>query len=256
MRSVSMFGPWLWAIAGLFGPQPMRIVVNIPAYRVDAYVDDSLARTMPIAVGMRGFRTPRGRFEVTSVDWNPWWIPPSSPWAAKEKVTPPGPTNPMGRVKINFEALYFLHGTPTRRSIGSAASHGCIRMLNEDAIELARFVHRFGTPALTPDEVEQLATSATTHLIQLESPVPIEVRYDLAEVRGVRVTVYRDVYGLATRSLRDEVYAALAEHGIDTTRVDSSRVRSLVRRVAPKGNSVPIESIMVNSLSQSRAFPY
>jgi murein L,D-transpeptidase YcbB/YkuD len=162
----------------------------------------------------------------------------------------------MGRVKINFEALYFLHGTPTRRSIGSAASHGCIRMLNEDAIELARLVHRFGTPALTPDEVEQLATSATTHLIQLESPVPIEVRYDLAEVRNGQVTVYRDVYGLATRTLRDEVYVALAEHGIDTARVDSSRVRSLVRRVAPKGNSVPIESIMVNSLSQSRAFPY
>jgi hypothetical protein len=117
-------------------------------------------------------------------------------------------------------------------------------------------VHRFGTPALTPDEVEQLATSATTHLIQLESPVPIEVRYDLAEVRNGQVTVYRDVYGLATRTLRDEVYVALAEHGIDTARVDSSRVRSLVRRVAPKGNSVPIESIMVNSLSQSRAFPY
>ena len=251
-----MLGFWMWAIAGLLGPQPMRIVVNIPAFRVDAYVDDSLARTMPTAVGMRGFRTPRGRFEITSVEWNPWWIPPPNPWARKEKVTPPGPTNPMGRVKINFEPLYFLHGSPARQSIGSAASHGCIRMLNEDAIELARMVHRFGTPIMTPDEVEQLATSTTTRLIRLESPVPIEIRYDLAEIRDGRVTVYRDVYGLATRSLRDEVYVALAEHGIDTMRVDPSRVRSLVRRVAPSGSSVAIDSIMVNSLSQSRAFPY
>lgn len=251
-----MFVLWMWAIAGLLGPQPMRIVVNIPAYRVDAYVDDTLARTMPIAVGMRGFRTPRGRFEVTSVEWNPWWIPPPNPWARKEKVTPPGPTNPMGRVKINFEPLYFLHGSPARQSIGSAASHGCLRMLNEDAIELARMVHRFGTPAMTPDDVEQLATSTTTRLIRLESPIPIELRYDLAEIRDGRVRVYRDVYGLATRPLRDEVYVALAEHGIDTTRVDSSRVRSLVRRVAPSGSSLAIDSIMVNSLSQSPAFPY
>jgi murein L,D-transpeptidase YcbB/YkuD len=251
-----MLGFWTWAIAGLLGPQPMRLVVNIPAYRVDAYVDDSLARTMPIAVGMRGFRTPRGRFDVTSVEWNPWWIPPPRPWASKEKVTAPGPTNPMGRVKINFEPLYFLHGTPARQSIRSAASHGCIRMLNEDAIELARLVHRFGTPALTTDEVERLATDTTTRLVYLDSPVPIEVRYDLAEVRDGLVFVYRDVYGLATRPLRDEVYVALAERGIDTTRVDSSRVRSLVRRVAPRGSSVTIESIMVNSLSQSRAFPY
>jgi murein L,D-transpeptidase YcbB/YkuD len=251
-----MLGFWMWAVASLIGPQPMRIVVNIPAYRVDAYIDDSLVRSMPIAVGMRGFRTPRGRFEITSIEWNPWWIPPHSRWAAKEKVTAPGPTNPMGRVKINFEPLYFLHGTPARKSIRSAASHGCIRMLNEDAIELARLVHRFGTPTMTLDEVEELATDTATRSIQLESPVPIEIRYDLAEIRDGRVIVYRDVYALGNRPLRDEVYLTLAEHGIDTTAVDSARVRSLVRRVEPRGNSAPVGSLMVNSLSESRAFPY
>jgi murein L,D-transpeptidase YcbB/YkuD len=236
---------WLVVIGGLLASQSMRIVVNIPAYRVDAYVDDSLVRTMPIAVGMRGFRTPRGQFAVTSIDWNPWWIPPNNPWAAKEKRTPPGPTNPMGRVKINFQPLYFLHGTPARQSIGSAASHGCIRMLDEDAIDLARLVHQFATPAMRRDELDQLATDTTrTHTIQLDSPVPIEIRYDLAELRDGRVMVYRDVYGLATRPLRDEVYALLAQRGIDTMQVDSARVRVLVRRVARAGNSVAVDSIV------------
>ncbi|HMA22798.1 MAG TPA: L,D-transpeptidase [Gemmatimonadaceae bacterium] len=240
-----MLGFWMCAIAGLIGPQPMRIVVNIPAYRVDAYVGDSLVRTLPVAVGMRGFRTPRGSFVVTSVEWSPWWIPPDRPWAAKEKRTPPGPTNPMGRVKINFQPLYFLHGSPARKSIGSAASHGCIRMLDEDAIELARLVHRFGTPAMTPDDVDRLAAdSTTTHTIQLESPVPLDIRYDLVEIRDGRLIVYRDVYGLATRPLREEVYLALAAQGIDTARVESSRVRALVRGIPRAGRSIAVDSLV------------
>jgi murein L,D-transpeptidase YcbB/YkuD len=237
---------WLsCAIVGLGGPQPMRLVVNIPAFRVDAYVGDSLVRTLPVAVGMRRFQTPRGRFEVTSIEWNPWWIPPNSPWAAKEKKTPPGPANPMGRVKINFQPLYFLHGSPARSSIGSAASHGCIRMLNEDAIALARLVHEFGTPALTPDDIERLSKDTTrTRLVELASPVPIEIRYDLAELRDRRVIVYRDLYGLATRGLNDEVYALLAERGIDTSLVDSARVRGLIRTVPRAGKSIALDSLM------------
>lgn len=237
---------WLsCAIVGFGGPQPLRLVVNLPAFRVDAYVDDSLVRTLPVAVGMRRFRTPRGHYEVTSIEWNPWWIPPDSPWAAKEKKTPPGATNPMGRVKINFQPLYFLHGTPARASIGSAASHGCIRMLNEDAIALARLVHRFGTPALTPDDLDRLSSDTTrTRLVELDVRVPIEIRYDLAELRDRRVIVYRDVYELATRPLRNEVYALLAERGIDTTLVDSARVRGLVRGVPRAGKSIALDSLM------------
>ena len=95
--------------------QPMRVVVNVPAFRVDVYVGDSVVQSMPIAVGMRSFRTPRGEFSITSVECNPWWIPPDRAWARKEKPTPPGPSNPMGRVKINFQPLYFLHSTPWDR---------------------------------------------------------------------------------------------------------------------------------------------
>src|SRR6478672_7224839 len=76
----------------------LRLVVNLPAYRLDAYLGDSLVRTIPVAVGKPGFETPRGEFAITSIEWNPWWIPPDRPWARKEKKTPPGPTNPMGRV--------------------------------------------------------------------------------------------------------------------------------------------------------------
>jgi lipoprotein-anchoring transpeptidase ErfK/SrfK len=128
---------WMFAVASLIGSQPMRLVANIPAFRLEVFVGDSLARTISIAPGMPNFRTPRGPYAITSVEWNPWWSPPKSAWAAREKPTRPGGTNPMGRVKLNVRPLYLLHGTPAERSTGSAASHGCIRLKNADALALA-----------------------------------------------------------------------------------------------------------------------
>lgn len=240
-----MRGMWLFVIAGFVTPPQMRIVVNIPAYRLDAYVGDSLARTLPIAPGMPRYRTPRGEFAITSIQWNPWWIPPDSPWARKEKPMPPGPTNPMGRVKLNFEPLYYIHATPFENSIGSAASHGCMRMKTADAIDLARLAHRFGTPSMPADEVERFVMdTVTTRTVPLEAPIPISIRYDLVDVRDGSVTVYRDIYELATRSLRDAVYSALGASGVDTLRVDPQRVRELVRRVPRAGRSATVDALL------------
>jgi len=235
---------WALAVAGLLTP-PLRVVVNIPAYRLEAFVGDSVVMTMRVAPGMPRYRTPRGSFAITRVEWNPWWIPPKSPWAVKEKTTAPGPDNPMGRVKLNFDALYFLHGSPFEKSIGTAASHGCIRLKNNDAIDLARLVHRFGATTLAADATERIATdTATTRTVVLDEPVPLEIRYDLAEVRDGRVMVYRDIYHLATRPLRAEVYAALAARGIDTTSVDAATLTALVRRIGSAGKSVALDSLV------------
>ena len=232
------------AITGLIGVPQMRVAINIPAFRLDVYVADSLVRSMPVAVGMPSFRTPRGVFAISSVEWNPWWIPPNRPWAAHDRPMSPGPANPMGRVRLNFRPLYFLHGTPLEGSIGSAASHGCIRLANADAIELARFVHRFGSPFLTADDVARLiADRVTTRLLNLDHAIPLEIRYDLVEIHGGRLTVYRDVYRQASQSLGDEVHTALRTYGIDAALVDSTRVRALVRQVPSAGRTIPVDSL-------------
>jgi murein L,D-transpeptidase YcbB/YkuD len=236
---------FLCTAAWLIAMHPIRVAVNLPAFRLDVFAGDSVVRSMPVAIGMRGFRTPRGEFDITSVEWNPWWIPPNSAWARKEKPTPPGRGNPMGRVKLNFQPLYFLHGTPLEQSIGSAASHGCIRMKNADAVELARLVERFGAPMFAGDDIERIAAdTVTTRIVLLEAPVPIEIRYDLVEVRDRRVFVYRDVYNLAVRPLRAELYTTLAGHGLDTMRLDESAVRRFLRRIAPAGSSILTDSLL------------
>jgi murein L,D-transpeptidase YcbB/YkuD len=236
---------WVLILTSLIGPPATHVVVNIPAFRLDVLVGDSIVRSLPIAVGMRGFDTPRGVYEISSIEWNPWWNPPDRPWAAKQRRTPPGPTNPMGRVKLNFRPLYYLHGTPLEQSIGSAASHGCIRLRNDDALALAALIQRVGSPSMPDSELASLAADAHhSRTIELERPVPIELRYDRVEIRGAVVMVYRDIYGIATHSLRAELLTALVAHGVDTTMLDTARVRGFVSTVSAKGNSQPLDSLM------------
>jgi len=222
----------------------LHIVVNLPAYRLDALAGDSMIRTMRVAVGMPRYPTPRGEFEITSIEWNPRWVPPSSPWAAKEQPMEPGPNNPMGRVKLNFRPLYFLHGTPFGQSIGSAASHGCIRLRNEDAIALALLVQRFGARRLTPEGSEALALDPGSHTVVLDVPVAITLRYDLVEIAADSVRVYPDIYHLSPIGLRAEVYRALTRAGVDTQSIDDTRLGALVRRLERGGRAVPIETLL------------
>jgi murein L,D-transpeptidase YcbB/YkuD len=220
-------------------------VLNVPAYRLDAF-EDGLRRSFPVAVGMPRYTTPRGHFAVTAVEWNPWWIPPDRPWAAGERPMPPGPNNPMGRVKLHFRPLYFIHGTPADSSIGRAASHGCVRMHNADATALARLVHAHGTPGLMAAELERLAAStAPTRRVELEHPVPLEIRYARAEVRDDTLLVHPDVYGLASRPPRHDVLVALAGAGVDTLRVPAGRVDELLRRARRETAAIPVESLLL-----------
>lgn len=103
---------------------------------------DQVVRTYPVSVGKDSHPTPRGSFTIQRMIWNPSWVPPNSAWARGRTATGPGdPANPMGRVKIFFrEPDYYIHGTGTVSSLGGAASHGCIRLRDVDAIELARLL--------------------------------------------------------------------------------------------------------------------
>ncbi len=103
-------------------------------------------RTFPVATGQSVYPTPLGRFKIV-VKWrNPWWYPPSTPWAKGKKAIPPGPGNPLGTRWMGLSAPGVgIHGTPNDSSIGYSVSHGCIRMHIPDAEWL--FTHvGIGTP--------------------------------------------------------------------------------------------------------------
>jgi lipoprotein-anchoring transpeptidase ErfK/SrfK len=138
------------AAPGADGPgvQSMRIEVNIGARELYEYHDGERVSSYPVAVGQPEYPTPTGEWGIHRVDWNPDWTPPDSDWAEGRDYTPPGhPDNPMGRVRMVYRAPYSIHGTEVLESLGQAASHGSIRMANDDIMELARRVmHAGGAP--------------------------------------------------------------------------------------------------------------
>ena len=225
----------------------LRLVLNIPAYRLDVYEDGELTRSYRVAVGAASYPTPVGSYAISRVEWNPWWRPPQSRWARGKQPEPPGPANPMGRVKLYFLELYYLHGTPVRGSIGEPASHGCVRMLNEDAIELARLVHEYASPGLTSSQVDAiLADSRRTRVIGLARPVPLEVRYDVVEVREGELVVHPDVYGrMGPGGVRERALQALAAAGVSPGRGRETRLAEVGR--GGRGSesvSVPIDELL------------
>ena len=210
-------------------PPPLAISINLPAYRLDVRDGDS-TWSYRIAIGLRRYPTPRGTFAVREVTWNPGWVPPSSDWARDERPQGPGPENPMGRVKLRLTDLVFVHGTPLEGSLGSAASHACVRMANADAIALARRVLRRAAPELSDAVVDSLiADSTRTRTIGVRWPVPVTVRYELAEVRRDTLWAYPDVYAVRGASARVDARRALASAGADTLRVDAAVLDSLLR---------------------------
>ena len=114
-----------------------KIVVVEHEFKLYLYLGGKLAKTYPVAVGQPAYPTPTGDFVITEKVENPTWTPPNSPWAAGLEPIAPGPDNPLGTRWIGTSApLVGIHGTPSDWSIGSAASHGCVRMHISDVEDL------------------------------------------------------------------------------------------------------------------------
>lgn len=124
------------------------VVVNRSSRVLTLYREARKVRTFRIAVGTSQHPTPRGLFSIVQKQRNPTWIPPDSPWAKGLGPIPPGPGNPLGTRWMGTSASAVgIHGTPASGSIGTAASHGCIRMYIRDAEWLYERV-KVGTPVL------------------------------------------------------------------------------------------------------------
>jgi peptidoglycan hydrolase-like protein with peptidoglycan-binding domain len=129
-----------------------RIEVDADKQRVKAYdKDNNIVAIYPATVGSEDRPTPKGEFKVTDIAENPVYrYDPALNLRGvhvEEKLDiPPGPNNPVGAVWISLSAEgYGIHGTPEPDKISKAASHGCIRLTNWDALELARHLSK-GTP--------------------------------------------------------------------------------------------------------------
>jgi lipoprotein-anchoring transpeptidase ErfK/SrfK len=118
---------------------PVVLMVNRSGFKLSIYKDLKLVKTYGIAVGQIGLETPAGLYHIQNKAVNPAWTVPNSAWAGDLAGTVvPGGTaaNPLKARWMGIFDGAGIHGTDASGSIGSAASHGCIRMLIPDVIEL------------------------------------------------------------------------------------------------------------------------
>jgi hypothetical protein len=126
------------------------ISIDRSSFRLRLFKRLRRVRTYGIAVGAAGHGTPAGLFRVRGKDWNPAWHVPNSAWAGslRGKTIPPGdPRNPLRVVFMSLGGSIGIHGTSEPWSIGTRASHGCIRMRSGDVRNLANRTP-IGTPVL------------------------------------------------------------------------------------------------------------
>ena len=137
----------------LFLPQApqrvSRLVLRLSERRLYGYHGDREIVAYDVAIGRNEWETPAGAFTVFQQQQHPAWEHPFT-----GEVVPPGPDNPLGARWIGFwtdgKDTIGFHGTPTVESIGYAASHGCVRMRNEDVIALFEKVQVGTTVVVEP----------------------------------------------------------------------------------------------------------
>jgi lipoprotein-anchoring transpeptidase ErfK/SrfK len=115
------------------------IVVDLSENELYLYHGFKVEKRYPVATAAPGYTTPVGSWSVVNKVENPgWYNPAPDGWGAGEPLyIPPGPGNPLGTRALYLSAPGIrIHGTPASYSIGTYASHGCIRMYISDSEQL------------------------------------------------------------------------------------------------------------------------
>jgi lipoprotein-anchoring transpeptidase ErfK/SrfK len=127
---------------------PTYLTVNRSTFELTLFKDLEPVKTYTVAIGAAGFDTPAGVYNIQNMAVDPAWNVPDSDWAGDlaGTVVPGGvPENPLKARWMGIFDGAGIHGTDDVASLGTAASHGCVRMSVPDVIELYDQVD-VGTP--------------------------------------------------------------------------------------------------------------
>jgi lipoprotein-anchoring transpeptidase ErfK/SrfK len=154
------------------------ILIRTGENRLYHYENGSLRRTYTVATGTARYPTPKGNFQIVLKRFRPTWVNPDpTGWGRSlPRSIPPGPSNPLGTRAMNLNSPGIrIHGTSNVRSLGTAASHGCIRMAMPDVEELFELVE-VGTPVyiITGPATAPAPTAPVTQIGDPNAPIDLE----------------------------------------------------------------------------------
>jgi lipoprotein-anchoring transpeptidase ErfK/SrfK len=189
-------------------PTDTRVVVNIPAFRMDVFKDGTLVKSYKVGIGYPEFPLPTGVRKAETIIFNPTWTPPDEPWVAHmknvsvgEKVAAGSKLNPLGPIKIPIGAPSLIHGGKSPAKIGTFASHGCVGLTNAQVEDFAKVLAEAAGSELSDATIQSYFKNRTrTQVVKLKQVVPVELRYETIVLEDGQLHIYRDVYDQNTNT--------------------------------------------------------
>jgi lipoprotein-anchoring transpeptidase ErfK/SrfK len=153
--------------------EPKReVIVSVADRKLALLEDGEVVKIYSVAVGATVSPSPTGEFKVITRIVDPTYY-------HKGTVIPAGKANPLGNRWIGLSQKgYGIHGTNAPKSIGKAASHGCIRMAKADLEELFKMLRPGDTVSIRAERDEQtteiFGSEATVVVASAQRPVAID----------------------------------------------------------------------------------
>jgi lipoprotein-anchoring transpeptidase ErfK/SrfK len=235
-------------------PTDTRVVVNIPAFRMDVFDDGNLVKSYKIGIGYPEFPLPQGLRKAQTIIFNPTWTPPHSPWVAKMNVTPGekieagSKLNPLGPVKIPIGMPSLIHGGKAVAKLGTFASHGCVGLTSPQVKDFAKLLARVSDTQITEATIERYWVDKTnTKTVKLQQAVPVELRYETIVVEDGKLHIYKDVYAQDTNT-EEKLRTILEAHGVrfdEFTEDQKAQVLYALNSMSAKPKPMPTPSAPV-----------
>jgi lipoprotein-anchoring transpeptidase ErfK/SrfK len=202
-------------------PTDTRVVVNAPAFRMDVFNGGKLVKTYKVGIGYPEFPLPTGLRKADTIIFNPTWTPPDEPWVESSNKVKVGETveagsklNPLGVLKIPIGQPSLIHGGKSPAKIGNFASHGCVGLTDKQAQDFAKLLAQTGGASVTDAQIAEYQKNKTeTKNVKLNSPIPVELRYETITVEDGKLHIYRDVYDRGTNT-EENLRAVLQANGL------------------------------------------
>jgi lipoprotein-anchoring transpeptidase ErfK/SrfK len=225
-------------------PKDTRVVVNIPAYRMDVFREGELVKSYKIGIGYPEFPLPTGMRKAQSIIFNPSWTPPDEPWVAKmknisvgEKVEAGSKLNPLGPIKIPIGLPSLIHGGKSVAKLGTFASHGCVGLTTPQVQDFAKLLAQTSGTELSDASMQaNLKDKMQTKTVKLGHPVPVELRYETIVAEDGKLHIYKDVYDQDSNT-EESLRAVLQANGVrmeDLSEAERTQVMDALNAMASK----------------------
>jgi lipoprotein-anchoring transpeptidase ErfK/SrfK len=238
-------------------PSDTRVVVNIPAYRMDLFRDGSLMKSYKVGIGYPEFPLPQGLRKAQQIIFNPTWTPPDSPWVAKMKNVTAGETvkagdkdNPLGPIKIPIGLPSLIHGGKSPAKIGKFASHGCVGLTNAQIKDFAtQLAQASNTEGVSSKINSYLADKEKTQTVKLNQTVPVELRYETIVLEDGKLHIYKDVYAQDTNT-EENLRSVLEANGLKLEDLSEQQRTQILNALKS-----PVKKEVVVDLGNRKGYP-